>query len=117
MDRGGGATILEQLFFGLGVLNSVCLIVIFVVRKYRMGLLRRIGWLYFVLAVPAIWAIVAAQQEHASWQYTVFLYIFLTFLAIEALRLDTQRSPSAKPRTGGGWCPTWRRTFPPTTGS
>jgi len=74
-----------DLFFALGVLNNLCLITIFVLRRRRLDLVRRIGWLYFLLAVPAIWALVVAQREAAPGQYTVFLAIFLGFLAIEAL--------------------------------
>lgn len=76
---------MADLFFVLGVLNNVFLIAIFVLRKRRLGLVRRFGWLYFLLAVPAIWALVVAQRESAPGQYSVFLLIFLAFLAIEAL--------------------------------
>ncbi len=50
-----------------------------------MDLVRRFGWLYLLLAVPAAAGIVAAQREQAPLQYTIFLAIFLAFLAVEAL--------------------------------
>jgi hypothetical protein len=76
---------LETLFFALGLVNSVALIVIFVVRGRRLDLVQRFGWLYLLLAAPATYALVLAQQERKPTQYTIFLALFLAFLAIEAL--------------------------------
>ena len=76
---------LEQFFFALGLVNSGFLIFIFLIRKNNLALVQKIGWLYFLLAIPAIYAIFLVQQEHKSSQYTIFLLIFLAFLAIEAL--------------------------------
>ena len=76
---------LEPFFFALGVVNSVALIATFVVRKRRLDLVRRFGWLYLLLALPAAYAIVLVEQEHKAPQYTVFLAIYPAFLAIEAL--------------------------------
>ena len=76
---------LEPFFFALGLVNNVFLIFIFLIRKNNLALVQKIGWLYFLLAIPAIYAIFLVQQEHKSPQYTIFLLIFLAFLAIEAL--------------------------------
>lgn len=76
---------LEPVFFGLGVANALALLVVFVLRARRLDLVERFGWLYLLLALPAVWALVLARQENASVQYTVFLVIFLGFLVIEAL--------------------------------
>ncbi len=76
---------LEPFFFALGLVNSVVLIFIFLIRKNHLALLQRIGWVYFLLAIPAIYAIFLVQQEQKTPRYTVFLGIFLAFLAIEAL--------------------------------
>lgn len=76
---------LEPLFFTLGLLNNGFLIFIFLIRKKRLALLQKIGWAYFFLAIPAIYAIILVQQEQKSPRYTIFLGIFLAFLAIEAL--------------------------------
>ena len=76
---------LEPLFFYLGLANNVFLIFIFLIRKKNIALLQRIGWLYFLLAIPAIYAIFLVQQEQKTPRYTIFLGIFLAFLAIEAL--------------------------------
>jgi hypothetical protein len=76
---------LEPFFFALGLLNNIFLIFIFLIRKKHLALMKRIGWAYLLLAFPAIYAIVLGQQEQKSPQYTVFLGIFLAFLAIEAL--------------------------------
>jgi hypothetical protein len=77
--------VLEPFFFALGLVNSVVLIFIFLIRKNHLALLQRIGWVYFLLAIPAIYAIFLVQQEQKTPRYTVFLGIFLAFLAIEAL--------------------------------
>jgi len=76
---------LEPFYFALGLVNSGFLIFIFLIRKNHLVLLQRIGWLYFLLAIPAIYAIFLVQQEQKSPRYTIFLVIFLAFLAIEAL--------------------------------
>ena len=76
---------LEPFFFTLGLLNSGFLIFIFLIRKNHLALLHRIGWAYFFLAIPAIYAIFLVQQEQKTPRYTIFLGIFLAFLAIEAL--------------------------------
>jgi hypothetical protein len=76
---------LEPFFFTLGLVNNVFLIFIFLIRKNHLDLLQRIGWLYFLLAIPAIYAIFLVQQEKKTPRYTIFLVIFLAFLAIEVL--------------------------------
>ena len=76
---------LEPFYFALGLVNSGFLIFIFLIRKNHLALLQRIGWIYFLLAIPAIYAIFLVQQEQKSVRYTIFLGIFLAFLAIEAL--------------------------------
>ena len=76
---------LEPLFFTLGLLNNIILIFIFLIRKHRLALLRKTGWLYFFLAVPALYAMALVQQEQKDQRYTIFLGIFLAFLVIEAL--------------------------------
>jgi len=77
--------VLEPFFFALGLVNSVVLIFIFLIRKNHLALLQRIGWVYLLLAIPAIYAIFLVQQEQKTPRYTVFLGIFLAFLAIEGL--------------------------------
>lgn len=76
---------LEPFFFALGLANNVLLILIFLIRKNHFALLRRIGWAYLLLAIPAIYAIFLVQQEQKTIRYTMFLAIFLAFLVIEAL--------------------------------
>jgi hypothetical protein len=76
---------LEPFFFALGLVNNVFLIFIFLIRKDHLDLLKRIGWGYFLLAIPAIYAIFLVQHEQNSQRYTIFLGIFLAFLAIELL--------------------------------
>ncbi|MBN1538228.1 MAG: hypothetical protein JW908_15930 [Anaerolineales bacterium] len=76
---------LEPFYFALGLINNVFLIFIFLIRKNHFDLLQKIGWVYFLLAIPAIYAIFLVQKEHKTTRYTIFLGIFLAFLAIEAL--------------------------------
>ena len=76
---------LETFFFVLGLVNNIFLIIIFLLRKKYFALLEKIGWVYLLLAIPAIYAIYLVQQEQKTARYTVFLGIFLAFLLIEAL--------------------------------
>lgn len=76
---------LEPVFFALGFVNNLFLIFIFLIRKNRLTLLHKIGWVYLLLAIPAVYALTLVQQEQKSDRYTIFLAIFLAFLAIEAL--------------------------------
>jgi hypothetical protein len=76
---------LELFFFVLGIVNSVFLIFIFLIRKNRLTLLKRIGWVYLLLAIPAVYGIFLVIQEQKSVRYIIFLGIFLAFLALEWL--------------------------------
>ena len=76
---------LELLFFVLGLVNSILLILIFLIRKNRLALLQRIGWVYLLLAIPAVYGIFLVFQEQKAVQYSIFLGIFLAFLALEWL--------------------------------
>lgn len=72
-------------FFILGLVNSVFLILIFLIRKNRLVILQRIGWGYLLLAIPAVYGIFLVVQEQKTVQYTIFLVIFLAFLLLEWL--------------------------------
>ena len=74
----------EELFFILGILNNLYLIFIFSIRK-NTTLLQRVGKLYFILAIPAVYTIFLVQQEVQSVRYSIFLGIFLAFLILEYL--------------------------------
>jgi len=76
---------LEGFFFTLGLVNSVFLIFIFLIRKKRLALLRRIGWVYLLLAIPAAYGIILVVQEQKTVRYTIFLGIFLAFILLEWL--------------------------------
>jgi len=76
---------LEVFFFILGLVNSVFLIFIFMIRKNRLDLVRRIGWVYLLLAIPAAYGIILVVQEQKTVRYSIFLVIFLVFLLIEWL--------------------------------
>ena len=80
-------------FFVLGLVNSVFLILIFLVRKNRLDLLNRFGWIYLLLAIPAGYGIFLVQQEDETARYSIFLAIFLAFIVLEwlldyVLRID-----------------------------
>ena len=50
-----------------------------------MDILRRIGWVYLLLAIPAVYGIFLALQEQKDVRYSIFLGIFLVFLALEGI--------------------------------
>lgn len=73
---------LEELFFVLGIVNNLFLIYIFLIRK-KLTILQKVGKFYFLLAIPAVYGIFLVQQENKAVQYSIFLGIFLVFLALE----------------------------------
>ena len=76
---------LELFFFILGLVNSVFLIFIFLIRKNKLYFLQRIGWVYLFLAIPAVYGIFLVIQEQKTVRYSIFLGIFLAFLLLEWL--------------------------------
>ena len=76
---------LEVFFFILGIVNSVFLIFIFMIRRRGLALLGRIGWMYLLLAIPAAYGIILVTQEQITVRYSIFLGIFLAFLLMEWL--------------------------------
>jgi hypothetical protein len=76
---------LELYFFILGLVNSVFLIFIFLIRKSRFVILQRIGWVYLLLAIPAVYGIILVAQQQKTVRYSIFLGIFLAFLLLEWL--------------------------------
>ena len=50
-----------------------------------MDILRRMGWVYLLLAIPAVYGIVLVVQEQKDVRYSIFLGIFLAFLALEGI--------------------------------
>jgi hypothetical protein len=77
---------LEELFFFIGLINNIFLIVIFLIRKNKnIALLTKVGVFYFLLAIPSIYGIYLVQVEQKSVQYSIFLGIFLLFLFLEGL--------------------------------
>lgn len=85
MNDTKNSKMLEPFYFVLGLANNAILIFIFLIREDHLDLLQRIGWVYFLLAIPAIYAIYLVQKEQKTQRYTIFLGIFLAFLAIEFL--------------------------------
>jgi hypothetical protein len=76
---------LEIFYFIIGIVNSLFLIFIFLIRRNRLTFLKRIGWLYLLLAIPAAYGIILVAQEQKTVRYSIFLGIFLAFLALEWL--------------------------------
>jgi hypothetical protein len=74
---------LEEFFFILGLANSVFLIFLFLIRKSNLALVQRIGWVYLLLAIPALYGIFLVIQEQQTVRYGIFLGIFLAFLLLE----------------------------------
>lgn len=85
---------LEELFFAIGLVNSLSLIGIFVIRGTRgIAPLRRIGPLYLLLAAPAALALALVSVEQKAWEYAFFLGVFIGFLAVEGLLEFVWRIP------------------------
>jgi hypothetical protein len=98
---------LELFFFILGLVNSVFLIFIFLIRKNRLALVQRIGWIYLLLAIPAIYGIILVVQEQKNVRYSIFLGIFLAYLFVEwlfdyVLKINFREN----------WKKNWKRLLP-----
>jgi hypothetical protein len=76
---------LELFFFVLGLVNSVALIFIFLIRRKKLDVIQRIGWIYLLLAIPTVYGIFLVIQEQKTVRYIIFLVIFLAFLLLEWL--------------------------------
>ena len=75
----------EILFFIIGIINSIILITIFLIRKNNLDGLQKYGKLYFLLVFPAAANIFLVINENKDVRYIIFLAIFLVFLLIEWL--------------------------------
>ena len=90
---------LAELFFVLGLLNNLLLILLFLARKAgSRTAMRRVGTMYLLLAVPAIVALGLVAHEQAAWQYALFLGVFLAFLALAWLLDFVLKIPFRKDR-------------------
>jgi hypothetical protein len=83
----------QRAFFLLGIANNAMLIAIFLIRGRHLALLERFGWVYLLLGLPALYLLLVALRAHAAYQYSVFLGIFLAFLALEGLLEFVLRTP------------------------
>lgn len=76
----------ENYYFILGIINSVLLISIFLLAKFSdRSKLKAVGAAYLLLAIPAIYGIMIAQQQQKPVQYSIFLGIFIAFIMLEGL--------------------------------
>jgi len=76
----------ETCYFLLGTANSLLLTTIFLLVRYaKSSRVAAAGKVYLALAVPAGILIALAQQQQIPVQYTIFLSIFLVFLALEGI--------------------------------
>ena len=75
----------ESLFLVIGLLNNTILTAVFILRNKRMDILERFGWLYLLLSIPTLYAIILVVQQQKPREYLIFLVIFMAFLALEGL--------------------------------
>ena len=78
-------------------MKGVALIVIFVVQRRCLDLIRRFGWLYLLLAIPATYAIVLVRREQKAAVHD------LSRLPChrDPLRLDPLHRPTSRSRCVG----------------
>ena len=72
-------------FFFLGLTNSILLILIFIIRGEHLSFIESYGWIYLLLAIPAIYVFFIVQSDPKVTQYRIFLGLFLVFLLVEGL--------------------------------
>jgi hypothetical protein len=78
-------TMARRSFFLLGLANSVLLILVFIIRGKDLSFIESYGWIYLLLAIPALWIFVIVRSEKNARQYRMILGIFLLYLLIEGL--------------------------------
>jgi hypothetical protein len=75
----------RRLFFLLGLANSILLILIFIIRGKHLSFIESYGWIYLLLAIPAIYLFYTVRSDQKAIQYRIFLGIFLFYLLVEGL--------------------------------
>jgi len=75
----------RRLFFLLGLANSFLLILIFIIRGRHLSFIESYGWIYLLLAIPAIYVFYRVQSDQKATQYRIFLGLFLFYLLVEGL--------------------------------
>ena len=97
----------EIVFFIIGILNSIALITIFLIRKEKLDTLRKYGKSYFFIAIPAAVNVFLVFFEDADIRYFIFLIIYLLFLFVEWLydyKIQTDFREN--------WLKNWKWTVP-----
>lgn len=75
----------RRLFFLLGLANSILLILIFILRGQHLEFIKSYGWIYLLLAIPAIYDFSLVRSDQRATQYRIFLGIFLFYLVVEGV--------------------------------
>ena len=75
----------RRLFFLLGLANSILLILIFIIRGDHLSFIESYGWVYLLLAIPAIYVFYKVRPDQKATQYRIFLGIFLFYLLVEGV--------------------------------
>lgn len=76
--------VFEVLFFAIALLNNLLLIIIFAFRKAKnLKAMKTAGYIYFALALPAVWAVIMAIMQNKAINYIIFIIIFVCYLILE----------------------------------
>lgn len=74
------------LYVILAFLNNFLLIMVFIIRRSQnWERVKKIGYVYLSLSVPAIFSLIQAYIENKSSDFVIFISIFLIFLFLELL--------------------------------
>ena len=75
----------RRLFFLLGLANSILLILIFIIRGQHLAFIESYGWIYLLLAIPAIYDFYLVRSDQKATQYQICLGIFIFYLLVEGV--------------------------------
>ena len=76
----------KWLFFGIGLVINLFLIVVFYLSITKnQSVLEKIGPYFFLLIIPALYCIFLVIKDGTSTRHLIFLIIFLVFMFIEWL--------------------------------
>lgn len=56
----------KRLFFFLGFVKSILLILIFIVRGKHLSFIESYGWVYLLLAIPAMYIFYAVRSDQKA---------------------------------------------------
>lgn len=76
--------IYNLIYFLFAIVNNLLLISLFLFTRFgRLDIVKKIGYAYFSLIIPATYLLLLSGRQEMSIQYVIFLSIFVVFALLE----------------------------------